>query len=262
MASSLLPRPRRFAAARGVLRRRRVPIAGCGDSGSSSSPARLTVRRADPAALLPASAPVYVEAQLRPTGDLAANAKTVAGKILRTSDPGGKIVGLIDGAAKDDGASYAKDIEPWLGQRAGIGDHVGRRGRQDDVDAGRRDRVQGRRRRPEVHRRAAKGATTASTATSSTSYKADDDLAAAVVDHAVLIGTEKAFKSAIDAQSGAGSLATAGAFKKARVDGRDRRPGLRLRRSEPVLRPGARRGGGHGRRRAPTPSRCRRSRGC
>ena len=46
-------------------------------------------------------------------------------------------------------------------------------------------------------------------------YKASDDLAAAVVNHVVLVGTDKAFKSAVDAQSGA-KLADAGAFKSAR----------------------------------------------
>ena len=46
-------------------------------------------------------------------------------------------------------------------------------------------------------------------------YKADDDLAAAVVDHAVLIGTERGFKSAIDARSG-DTLASSATFKKAR----------------------------------------------
>src|SRR4051794_5680369 len=114
MASSLLLRPRLLlpAACAAVVA---LGAAGCGDSSSSSSGGSAGT---DPAALLPASAPVYVEAQVQPTGDLAVNAKAVAGKILRTSDPGGKIVGLIDQGLKDDGASYGKDIAPWIGQRA------------------------------------------------------------------------------------------------------------------------------------------------
>src|ERR1051325_693576 len=97
MASSLLLRPRRFALLAASCAAVVVPIAGCGDSGSSSSSGSGSgASGTDPAALLPSSAPLYVEAQLRPTGDLAENAKTVAGKILRTSDPGGKIVGLLD----------------------------------------------------------------------------------------------------------------------------------------------------------------------
>src|ERR1051325_2523350 len=122
MASSLLHRPRRFALLAASCAAVVVPIAGCGDSGSSSSSSGSgSGSGADPAALLPASPPFYVEAQRRPTGELADNAKTVVGKILRTTDPGGKIVGLIDDAAKDDGVTYKEATEPWLGQRAGIG---------------------------------------------------------------------------------------------------------------------------------------------
>ncbi|HWI71993.1 MAG TPA: DUF3352 domain-containing protein [Baekduia sp.] len=209
MASSLLLRPRLLlpAACAAVVA---LGAAGCGDSSSSSSGGSAG---ADPAALLPASAPVYVEAQVQPTGDLAVNAKAVAGKILRTSDPGGKIVGLIDKGLKDNGASYADDIQPWLGQRAGIAitsigsggddvDVVGAIASKDDDAAGKFLDTQ------------AKGATRTYRDVKY-HYKASDDLAAAVVDHAVLIGTERGFKSAIDARAGS-SLADAGAFKKAR----------------------------------------------
>ena len=89
MTSSLLPR-RRKRAALAVLAAiaAAVPVAGCGDSSGSSGGGGNA--GADPAAFLPASAPVYVELQVRPSGDLAANAKTVAGKVLRTSDPAGR----------------------------------------------------------------------------------------------------------------------------------------------------------------------------
>lgn len=213
MASSLLPRPQRLALLAVSCAAVVVPLAGCGSSSSSNSSG--SASGTDPAALLPASAPVYVEAQVRPTGDLAANAKTVAGKILRTSDPGGKIVGLIDDAAKDKGASYAKDVEPWLGQRAGIAitglhgagggdvDVVGAIASKDDDAA------------KDFIKRYAKGDTRTYRGVEY-QYKSGDDLAAAVVDHAVLVGTERAFKSALDARSGA-SLESAGAFKKARA---------------------------------------------
>jgi Protein of unknown function (DUF3352) len=213
MASSLLLRPQRFALLAVSCAAAAVPIAGCGSSSSSNSSSAAS--GTDPAALLPASAPVYVEAQVRPTGDLAANTKTVAGKILRTGDPGGKIVGLIDDAAKDEGASYKKDIEPWLGQRAGIAitglhgsggddiDLVGAIASTDDDAA------------KAFLKRYAKGATRTYRDVQY-QYKSGDDMAAAVVDHAVLVGTERAFKSALDARSGA-SLESAGAFKKARA---------------------------------------------
>jgi hypothetical protein len=187
-----------------------VPLAGCGDSSSAGS----GDAGADPAALLPASAPLYVEAQVRPTGDLAVNVKSVAGKILRTGDPAGKIVGLIDQGLKDDKASYEDDIAPWLGQRAGIAitsigaggkdvDLVGAIASKDDDAAN------------TFLDQQAKGETRTYRDVKY-HFKTGDDIAAAVVDHAVLIGTERGLKSAIDAQAGGGGLASSGTFKKAR----------------------------------------------
>jgi hypothetical protein len=209
MRSSLLPR---LAVALAAVAAVAVPIAGCGDSSSSSSGGGNA--GADPAAFLPASAPVYVEAQVQPTGDLKANATTIAGKILRTGDPAGKIVGLIDQGLKDDGASYAKDIAPWLGQRAGVAiTGVGAGGEDPDVVAAIASRdddaaqkfVDGR---PGGSSRTYRGV--------SYRYKADGDLAVAVVDHAVVVGTERGFKSAIDARAG-DTLAESAVFKKARA---------------------------------------------
>jgi hypothetical protein len=205
MASSLLPRSLAALVAAAVVA---VPLAGCGGGGSSAG----GDPGADPAAFVPAASPVYVEAQVRPDGELAANTKAVASKILRTADPAGKIIGLIDRGLKDDGASYAKDLEPWLGKRAGIA-VTGVRGtagpdlvaaitsKDDDAANAFLDGQKGteERRYRDVGYR----------------FKADGDLAAAVVDHVVLIGTERGFKSAIDARSG-DTLAESGAFKQAR----------------------------------------------
>jgi hypothetical protein len=184
-----------------------LPIAGCGGDASSGGDAG-----ADPAAFLPASSSVYVEAQVRPEGDLAANATSVAGKILRTGDPGGKIVGLIDRGLKDEGGSYAKDVEPWLGKRAGLAVTGARSGRQPDLvaaiaskdDDAAKAFVDGR-----------KGTTQRTYRDVTYRFAADDDLATAVVDHVVLVGTERGFKSAIDARSG-DTLSDAKAFKEAR----------------------------------------------
>ncbi len=208
MSTSFLPR---FVPALAVLAAVAIPIAGCGDSSSSSNSAGSA--GADPAAFLPAAAPVYVEAQVQPTGDLKANATTVASKILRTGDPGGKIAGLLDKGLKDDGASYERDIAPWLGQRAGLAIvGVGAGGKDSDIAAAIASKdddaaqkfVDGR-----------KGASDREYRGVKYRYKADDDLAAAVIDHAVLIGTERGFKSAIDARSG-DTLASSATFKKAR----------------------------------------------
>jgi hypothetical protein len=209
MRTSFLPRR---MSALAVLAAVAIPVAGCGDSSSSSGSSANA--GADPAAFLPASAPVYVEAQVQPTGDLKANATTVAGKILRTADPGGKLVGLIDKGLKDDGASYAKDIAPWLGQRAGLAiTGVGAGGKDADVVAAVASKDDGA---AQKFVDARKGGTDREYRGVKYRYKADDDLAAAVVDHAVLLGTERGFKSAIDARSG-DTLASSVNFKKARA---------------------------------------------
>jgi len=92
-----------------------IPIAGCGSSDDSSSGGGA----GDPAKAIPASASFYLEATVRPTGKQRADLEAALGKILRTNDPGAKITALID-KSSDNGQTYAKDIEPWLGQKAAV----------------------------------------------------------------------------------------------------------------------------------------------
>ena len=89
--------------------------AGCGDSGSSSGDA-------DPAALVPAGAPVYVQAAVQPQGERRDDALAAAGKLLRTDDPTGKLRSLVDDALAKDGSglTWEKDFAPWLGEDAGV----------------------------------------------------------------------------------------------------------------------------------------------
>jgi len=89
-------------------------VAACGGGTASGE--------ADPASAVPADAPFYLEVVVRPEGDLREDALDAAGKVLRTDDPSGKISALLDKALKEDGDAkfdYKKDIEPWLGERAG-----------------------------------------------------------------------------------------------------------------------------------------------
>jgi hypothetical protein len=78
---------------------------------------------ADPASAVPAGTSIYVEGVLRPEGDQRADVLGAAGKLLRTRDPERRIRELVDqGLKKSEGGplSYGRDIEPWLGQRAGV----------------------------------------------------------------------------------------------------------------------------------------------
>jgi hypothetical protein len=90
-----------------------IPIAGCGSSDSSSS------GDTDPAKAIPASAPFYLEATVRPTGKQKADLEAALGKILRTDDPAKKITQLIDKSSKN-GKTFEKDVKPWLGDKAAI----------------------------------------------------------------------------------------------------------------------------------------------
>jgi len=83
-----------------------IPIAGCGSSDSSSS------GNTDPAKAIPASAPFYLEATVRPDGKQRTDVEAALKKILRTDDPGAKIKELINKEASKDGQSFEKDIEP------------------------------------------------------------------------------------------------------------------------------------------------------
>jgi hypothetical protein len=87
-------------------------IVGCGgDDGGDVD--------VGPAAAAPESAPIYVDATVRPQGTAQTDANAGLGKILDTDDPGGKIVSLINEQGQQEPAgqqfTYEQDIAPWLG---------------------------------------------------------------------------------------------------------------------------------------------------
>lgn len=90
--------------------------AGCGgDSGSGSGDG--------PAGLVPRDAALYVEVTVRPEGDLREDALAAAGKVLDTSDPGPRLTEMIQDVLASGGdpkLDYARDIEAWLGETAGV----------------------------------------------------------------------------------------------------------------------------------------------
>jgi hypothetical protein len=92
-------------------------IAGCGGGGGSSSDADV-----GPAAAVPASAALYIDGTVKPTGQAQTDAKAALGKVLNTPDPGGKIVSLIEQQSKSSGhpIDYQQDVAPWIGKDAGF----------------------------------------------------------------------------------------------------------------------------------------------
>jgi len=87
--------------------------AGCGGGKASSDAGP------DPATVTPADAALYGQAVVRPSGDMKAGVEAAARKVLRVEDPGAELVRLLDDSGTTGGASFSRDVEPWLGQRAG-----------------------------------------------------------------------------------------------------------------------------------------------
>lgn len=90
-----------------------LAAAGCGGSSDSSS---------DPASLAPPKAPLFIEASVRPEGELKSNIQSLARSIGGIDDLGGLIVSEIESSAGDSEHEfdYAKEVEPWLGEKGGL----------------------------------------------------------------------------------------------------------------------------------------------
>lgn len=90
-------------------------LSACGgDAGSGAG------GDADPASFVPANAPIYVEAVVRPEGEQREEALAAAGKILGEADPAGKLKEWFDEGLSDEDLTYDRDFAPWLGERAGL----------------------------------------------------------------------------------------------------------------------------------------------
>jgi Protein of unknown function (DUF3352) len=90
-----------------------LAVAGCGGSDSSST---------DPATLAPPKSPLFIAADMRPEGELKSNLEGLVRSIGGIDDLGGLIVSEIESSAdpSGEGLDYAKEIEPWLGDRGGL----------------------------------------------------------------------------------------------------------------------------------------------
>jgi len=185
-----------------------LAVAGCAGSSAAGG-------GTDPASVVPAAAPLYAEAVLGGNGKEQADAQAALAKILRTSDPQGQILKLFDRG----NVRFARDIEPWIGERVGAAALTLGRDGDKIVVAASRDNAQAQ----AALGRIAPGATERTYR--DVSYRVDTNshgFAAGVVGDNVVLGTENGLKAAIDASKGA-SLAEAGALKQGRSTVRQER---------------------------------------
>jgi len=91
-----------------------VFFAGCGGSDSSSS--------SDLAGFAAPGSLVYIEGKLQPSGTLKANVDSLAKAVGGIDNLGEFIVSKLEDSARGDGEpfDYAKEVEPWLGEKAGL----------------------------------------------------------------------------------------------------------------------------------------------
>jgi hypothetical protein len=198
-------------------------LAACGGAGGAGD--------ADPATAVPAGTALYFEGVVRPEGDQKDDVLDAAGKVLRTDEPEAKIRALLDKAFKesDDAStkdtSYEKDIEPWLGEKAGVwvtGVDRGKPGYVVIVAAKDTEKAQKaiddgiKEEGGPVKERSYKGV----------DYQVDKDGAAAgIVGDFFTVGTEPEFKRTVKANDGA-SLAEDKKYKDTVADIDDDRLGL------------------------------------
>jgi Protein of unknown function (DUF3352) len=93
-------------------------LAGCGGDGGGTSPPA----GPDPATVTPADAPLFAAGVVRPEGDRKEALESALSKLLATDDPGAFVVQQLNKslAADDADLTYEDDIEPWLGEQAGV----------------------------------------------------------------------------------------------------------------------------------------------
>ena len=214
MASALVPARRRTLAAAFAAVAAAAGAAGCGSTSGAGD--------TDPASVVPADAPLYAEALVRPDDEQTGEAQTALRKILRTNDPGAELAAMIDRAGRDRGVTWARDIDPWLGNRVGAAMlPEGGREREHLVVAASTDDG----RAADALAKLIPSADERSHRDVTYRYAPSDRSAGAVLEGTVVLGSERAVKAAIDASKDE-SLGEADSLERARAAIDDERQGF------------------------------------
>jgi hypothetical protein len=224
MPPTAVLRPGRALASAVTVLAAALAVAGCGSSSGAGD--------TDPASLVPAGAPIYVEALVRPGDAQAADAQAALRKVLSTNDPGARLVALIDRAGREHGVTWARDIDPWLGERVGAA-MLSTGGERDDgvVVAASSDDD----RAADALAKLISDADERAYKDVAYRYSAKDKSAGAVLDGAMVIGSEPGLKAAIDAAKGS-SLGESDRLGEARASVDDQRLGFLFIDTERLLR--------------------------
>jgi len=174
-----------------------VPIAGCGGGDSNSSGL---------ASLAPPDAPLFIQGLIRPEGDQAEAIESIADRVGGVDDAAAGAIAEVDALLAQNGldATYTDDIKPWLGTEAAAFVSSFRPGpgmpefaamvQVDDADAARAflQRALEQDAAPERQVEYA-----------GTQYFTTGGYAVGVInDQALVLGTETAFRVAVDAAAG------------------------------------------------------------
>ncbi len=91
-------------------------VAGCGGGDDESSGG------SDPAGVVPATAPIFIDFTLQPEGETKQNIDALAQKIAGIDNVGDLIISELESSASSSGDEFdfEKEVEPWLGDKGGL----------------------------------------------------------------------------------------------------------------------------------------------
>lgn len=90
-----------------------LAIAACGGSSPIGT-------AADPATVVPATAPIFVSAAAMPEGALKHATQADAKALAHVSEPFSQILKALESSGQLPHIDYAKEVKPWLGKNAGL----------------------------------------------------------------------------------------------------------------------------------------------
>jgi len=195
-----------------------LTVVACGGGGAED---------ADPATIAPQGSLMYFSAAVRPEGDQREAIDELSRKVLKIPDPGQRIQRELDQMLRRDPESrdvtYADDIAPWLGRRAGaVITRLGPGAPQFALIIASQDNAAAQ----EGIEREAQSSTPRWTERSYKGvdyfYDPEDRAGHGVVGDFMVVASDAAFKATVDASEGERGLAAKPAFQTAATDNRDK----------------------------------------